>query len=161
MKQTIDDLRLEVDKEKEKRKQDIKNRACHNILKNTNHSLNSAFLLWKMYEPPMLMDNFDETMSINSASTDGEVFDENIEKQDVQNAKQLLKQEKAAYLENNEILKAYKKFGLGNEKPMTRINVFKFFEEIMDKKYVTDLQDLEAKRIPRTMTEFMLETLNR
>ena len=96
-----------------------------------------------MYEPPMQMETFDETESINSASTDGEFFgEENIERQDVKDTKQLLKDEKAAYLENNEVLKAYKKFGLGNEKPMTRINIFKFFEEMMDKKYVTDIQDL-------------------
>lgn len=161
MKQTIDDLRDEVKKANEQREADIKNRACYNILKNTHHGLNASFLMWKAYEPPMQMENFDETMSINSASTDGEVFEENIEKKDVKEAKNLLKEIKRAYLEDNEVLKAYKKFGLGNEKPMTRINIFKFFEELMDKKFITDEQDLAAKRIPRNMTEFMLEQLNR
>ena len=55
----------------------------------------------------------------------------------------------------------YKKNCIKGEKPMGYLNIFRFFEEMMDKKYEVDTGDLKAKRKPRTMTEFLIEHLNR
>jgi hypothetical protein len=55
----------------------------------------------------------------------------------------------------------FNKQGAKNEKPMAYLNIFRFFEEMMDKKFEVDNQDLSDHRRPRTMTEFMMEHLNR
>lgn len=44
---------------------------------------------------------------------------------------------------------------------MTYQNVFKFFENMMDRKFEVDKRDIEDKRVPRTMTEFLMEYLQR
>jgi len=64
-------------------------------------------------------------------------------------------------LENNEVLQTWKRNCLKNEKPMSYLNIFRFFEEMMDKKFKVDSEDLLARRKPRTMPEFLLEHLNR
>lgn len=46
-----------------------------------------------------------------------------------------------------------------NAKPMTYQNVFKLFENMMDQKYEVDKKDLKDRRVPRTMTEFLMEYL--
>jgi hypothetical protein len=48
-----------------------------------------------------------------------------------------------------------------NEKPMSTVNLFKFLEELMDKKVETDEKDIKEKRKPRSMAEFMQEHLSR
>lgn len=48
-----------------------------------------------------------------------------------------------------------------NEKPMSTVNLFKFLEELMDKKVETDEKDIKEKRKPRSMVEFMQEHLSR
>lgn len=58
-------------------------------------------------------------------------------------------------------MKAFKSCNLKNEKPMTYLNIFRFFEDMMDKKFEVDNGDLAARRKPRNMTEFMIEHLNR
>jgi hypothetical protein len=44
---------------------------------------------------------------------------------------------------------------------MSISNVFRLFEDLMDKKYETDICDIAASRQTRTMTEFLMEYLNR
>ena len=44
---------------------------------------------------------------------------------------------------------------------MTYINVFNFLEDIMDKKYETDMRDIKDHRQMRSMTEFVMESLQR
>jgi hypothetical protein len=41
---------------------------------------------------------------------------------------------------------AFNKQGSKNEKPMAYVNIFKFFEDMMDKKFETDTSDLKANR---------------
>ena len=48
-----------------------------------------------------------------------------------------------------------------NEKPMSTVNLFKFLEELMDKKVEIDEKDIKEKRKPRSMVEFMQEHLSR
>jgi hypothetical protein len=69
-----------------------------------------------------------------------------------------LEEENKSILENNEIIMSIKDT---NEKPMSHVNLFKFLEGLMDKKYEADIKDLKAKRLPRTMTEFIQEHLGR
>ena len=66
-------------------------------------------------------------------------------------------------LENNPLLKEWM---LGKargviEKPLSPIQVYKFFEDLMDEKYTTDCQDLRNKRLPRTFPEFIIEYIDR
>jgi hypothetical protein len=44
---------------------------------------------------------------------------------------------------------------------MTYHNVFKLFESMMDKKFEVDKRDIGDRRVPRTMTEFLMEYLQR
>ena len=44
-----------------------------------------------------------------------------------------------------------------NERPMTPVNFFKYFEQLLDKKYENDVADIEAGIQPRPMSTFMLE----
>lgn len=60
--------------------------------------------------------------------------------------------------ESNEVLTFVKGT---NEKPMSLPNLFKFLEELMDKKVETDEKDIKEGRRPRTMIEFMQEHLSR
>ena len=61
-------------------------------------------------------------------------------------------------IESNEILTLVKGT---NEKPMSLPNLFKFLEELMDKKVETDEKDIKEGRRPRNMIEFMQEHLSR
>ncbi|CAG9318926.1 unnamed protein product [Blepharisma stoltei] len=76
-------------------------------------------------------------------------------------AKESILQEKQKLLNENLIMENYKKVETKLEKPMSYINIFRFLEEMMDNKYKTDKKDLKDKRKPRSMTEFMMEYLNR
>lgn len=64
-------------------------------------------------------------------------------------------------MKNNPIMIALREAGLEREKPMTPINTFKFLEELMEKKYKSDLKDISDRREPRVMTEFLMEHLQR
>eukprot|EP00358_Blepharisma_japonicum_P005885 CAMPEP_0202942638 /NCGR_PEP_ID=MMETSP1395-20130829/2861_1 /ASSEMBLY_ACC=CAM_ASM_000871 /TAXON_ID=5961 /ORGANISM="Blepharisma japonicum, Strain Stock R1072" /LENGTH=451 /DNA_ID=CAMNT_0049639133 /DNA_START=481 /DNA_END=1834 /DNA_ORIENTATION=- len=55
----------------------------------------------------------------------------------------------------------YAKIEVKARKGMPSAKIFQFFEEMMDSKYKTDLKDLKDRRKPRTMTEFLMEFLNR
>ena len=69
-----------------------------------------------------------------------------------------IEEENKELIENNEILLQIKET---SEKPMSIVNLFKFLEELMDRKYEIDIKDLKDNRIPRTMTEFIQEHLSR
>ena len=72
----------------------------------------------------------------------------------------LVQEEKNDLLRDNLIISAFRAAGL-KEAPLAYVNVFRFFEELMDKKYEVDQADLAAFRRPRGMTEFMMEHLSR
>ena len=66
-------------------------------------------------------------------------------------------------LESNPLIKQWglaKQKGI-NEKPLSPIQVYKLFEDLMDEKYTTDVQDLRNKRLPRTLPEFLIEYVDR
>jgi receptor expression-enhancing protein 5/6 len=69
--------------------------------------------------------------------------------------------ERETALANNEVIKLFERFGSKSERPMSNLNIFKFFEELMDSKAETDVADIKARRQPRTMTEFMMEHLKK
>lgn len=71
----------------------------------------------------------------------------------------VLDQEGNALLDSNPILEAYKSLNHANEKPMSYINIFKFLEELMDKKFEADNQDALNLRPLTDMPSFVMETL--
>ena len=79
----------------------------------------------------------------------------------VQQADDLIDREKRDSIANNVIIHSLQRANISSEKPLTYLNIFKFFEELMDKKLEVDTQDLKAQRKPRGMTEFLMEHLNR
>ncbi|CAG9335791.1 unnamed protein product [Blepharisma stoltei] len=92
------------------------------------------------------------------------VMDEDLpesEKAVFEDANKEIANEDRKLIENNIIIESLRSCGFGNEKPMSYLNLFKFLEELMDKKFETDKKDLAERRQPRTMTEFLMEHLNR
>jgi len=79
---------------------------------------------------------------------------------EMEEGQKMLTRAKTALLIENPIRLTYESAGL-NEAPLAYANVFKFFEELMDRKYEIDQADIAARREPRSMAEFMLEHLNR
>ena len=101
-----------------------------------------------------------------SISVETEPVDEYITLQaaserDFEAAERLLRSESLTAMENNIILQSMKKNDPAPEKLLTNVNLFRFLEELMDKKLEVDNADLAAHRKPRTMTEFLMEHLNR
>lgn len=79
---------------------------------------------------------------------------------EMEEGEKVLTRAKTALLTENPVRLTFENAGL-NESPLAYANVFKFFEELMDKKYEIDQADIAARREPRSMAEFMLEHLNR
>ena len=93
------------------------------------------------------------------------VFEESTQdtefKEAQESASMALQQEKENLMESNAIMKELKGIDQRSVKPMNPTNTFKLLEEMMDQKYKTDQKDLADKRKPRSMTEYMVEFLNR
>jgi Ca2+-binding EF-hand superfamily protein len=79
----------------------------------------------------------------------------------LQQATSVLEEEKQQAVASNLILQTLQRANVPSEKPLTYLNVFKFFEEFMDKKFEVDTADFAALRRPRTITEFVMEHLIR
>lgn len=79
----------------------------------------------------------------------------------VEQAETLLGAERQEAVSSNVLIETLSKANVASERPLTYLNIFKFFEELMDKKFEVDSQDLQAGRKPRVMTEFLMEHLNR
>lgn len=80
---------------------------------------------------------------------------------DLEQAEALLNSEKQEAVTHNLILQNLQSASVPTDKPLTYLNIFKFFEELMDAKFDVDSKDLKARRKPRGMTEFLMEHLNR
>ena len=79
---------------------------------------------------------------------------------DFERAERLLRSETMDVMEHNILLDSMKK-SESPDKLLTNLNLFKFLEELMDRKLEVDKADLSARRKPRTMTEFLMEHLTR
>ena len=64
-------------------------------------------------------------------------------------------------IETNPIMISYKNIQGKPIVPLSYINVFKFLEEMMDKKYESDKKDIHDMRQMKSMTEFMMEHISR
>ena len=80
---------------------------------------------------------------------------------DLEQAEALLSSEKQEAVTHNLILQTLQSASVPTDKPLTYLNIFKFFEELMDAKFEVDSKDLKARRKPRGMTEFLMEHLSR
>jgi hypothetical protein len=63
-------------------------------------------------------------------------------------------------LRDNVIIETYEKQGNKNEKPMANLNLFRLFEDVMDKKLIADETELAEGTRPQTMPEFLMSHLN-
>jgi len=79
----------------------------------------------------------------------------------VEQAETLLGAERQEAVNSNVLIETLSKANVPADRPLTYLNIFKFFEELMDRKFEVDAQDLQAGRKPRAMTEFLMEHLNR
>ena len=102
----------------------------------------------------------DDSETIASSAIEEEE-EEKILKNDYIVADQLLNQENLMLIETNPIMISFKLIEGKTDRPMTYLNVFKFLEDIMDKKYETDVRDTKDLRQMRSMTEFVMESLQR
>ena len=79
----------------------------------------------------------------------------------LEQADAIINTEKQEAVTHNIILQNMQSASVATDKPLTYLNIFKFFEELMDAKFEVDSKDLKARRKPRGMTEFLMEHLNR
>ncbi|CAG9320877.1 unnamed protein product [Blepharisma stoltei] len=87
--------------------------------------------------------------------------DNKVNQAGVKAALDMLSEEQKATISENPLMIYYEAHRGRGEKPMSIQNVFRFFEEMLDKKYEADCADLEAKRAPRTMPDYMMDHLIR
>ena len=116
------------------------------------------FKVWVRYSP-------DKQQVIQLVDTDDLDFIDEVEEVELKNdyiiADQLIDEENRILIESNPIMIQYKQIEGKTEKPMSYVNIFKFLEDLMDKKYETDKKDIKDLRQMRSMTEFMMESLQR
>ena len=103
----------------------------------------------------------DDPIAVEEPIEVDEEEEEKILKNDYVVADQLLNQENLMLIETNPIMISFKLIEGKTDKPMTYMNVFKFLEDTMDKKYETDVRDIKDLRQMRSMTEFVMESLQR
>lgn len=121
-----------------------------------NNYIDTYFSKWKWIIEKDKAQDMGNVSGISSMSDMPDMDSFNVD--DIKFASQSMEEESKELIENNEIMKNIKET---NEKPMSVVNLFKFLEELMDKKYETDLKDIKEGRMPRTMTEFIQEHLLR
>lgn len=105
-----------------------------------------------------------EKAVIGFSDDEFDLDDEDDEKELVQEYKaadELILEENKYLIEHNIIMQSYKLIEGKTEKPMSYINIFKFLEELVSSKYETDKKDIKDLRQMRSMTEFMMESLQR
>ncbi|OMJ80965.1 hypothetical protein SteCoe_18673 [Stentor coeruleus] len=121
-----------------------------------NNYIDTYFSKWKWIVEKDKAQDIGNVTDISNISDMPDMESLNLD--DIKFARQSIEEESKELIENNEIIKNIKET---NEKPMSVVNLFKFLEELMDKKYETDLKDIKEGRMPRTMTEFIQEHLLR
>mmetsp|Transcript_27901 Transcript_27901/g.27583 ORF Transcript_27901/g.27583 Transcript_27901/m.27583 type:complete len:569 (+) Transcript_27901:372-2078(+) len=87
--------------------------------------------------------------------------DHKVNQDGVRAALGILSEEQKTAISENPLMIYYEAHRGRGERPMSVHNVFRFFEEMLDKKYEADCADLEAKRMPRTMPDYMMDHLIR
>ena len=80
-------------------------------------------------------------------------------KEDYELADKAINEENKKALENNKIVQMYTTLGNKSEKPMSIINIFKFLEDLMDKKFEADKQDAINLLPLRTIPDFLIDNL--
>ncbi|CAG9329268.1 unnamed protein product [Blepharisma stoltei] len=72
-----------------------------------------------------------------------------------------MQEDNKTMIECNAVTKAIREAGIPNEKPISYLNVFKFLEDLMDKKFEADRKDLSERKTPKPMPDFLMEHLNK
>ena len=76
-----------------------------------------------------------------------------------QAADQILSKTASDLFATNKIILQYNQINSSTEKPLSFINVLKFLEELMDKKFESDKQEVSENKPVTSMPEFMMEFL--
>lgn len=166
--QTITQLQLSVAQYNEL----LKSNKLRGILKfmtrNIKDSLQEAVDKWK---DGSFIESSSYDISMNSTMLDSDFKPEDInfnmttEYDDIKSNEEvndILSEINNYVLEHNPLLKDLRSFSSeDNTRSLQIANVFKMFEDMMDRKYEVDCQDIKAKRKPRSMTEFLMEYLTR
>jgi hypothetical protein len=161
----INDLKKQIDKLNEdlalqKKKHDVSMsrsflvRLCHVFKEKEGLS----FRKWRSYDNKA-QSKLELALMDSAPALDAE--EESEYKQDYVVADQIISAENINLIEINPIMLNFRTVEGKCEKPMSYINVFKFLEELMDRKFETDKKDIADSRQMRSMTEFMMEYLNR
>ena len=116
-----------------------------------SHMPEMAFTIWKWVLRCSQAPKPERSMFVEAISS------EHLDANDL-NIDNIAAAENKELLETNDIMLKYSK---SKEKPMGTVNLFKFLEELMDRKYESDVKDLKEGRTPRTMTEYVQEHLSR
>jgi len=151
------DLQIKYSKLSKEHHNSLKLSRLKKVKKNLHKQLKAAFSKWK--KPPEKLDIFKTNqheyippVSLNFEKSKPIYFTK---------ADKAVREEKQHLIDTNIIIQTVQKQGLLDAKPMSYYNLFKFLEDLMDKKFETDKRDLNDKRQPRSMTEFLMEHLMR
>ena len=136
--------------------------------RNVKESLQDAVDRWKIAVIP---EESSYSTSMNSTMLDSDFKADDVnfalasEYDDIKSneeVNEILSEMNKYVLENNPLLHELRSYSIDEStKHMPIANLFKMFEEMMDRKYEVDCQDIKAKRKPRYMTEFLMEHLTR
>lgn len=81
------------------------------------------------------------------------------QKEGPQNTEEALARSSSDLFSSNPLIKLFKEVQNTGEKPMSRINVFRFLEDLFDKKFEVDKQDERDSKALMSVPEFMMEHL--
>lgn len=127
--------------------------------KNIKADLKEFMDRWKMLDIVELSGS-ESAGDITMFSTDDDMEEFKISEKNVAEAKDIIELENKLVLKENPLL-AYTDFSKKSESAMAFTSVFRFFEEMMDKKYEADVANSLANRPPCTLPDFFIDHLNR
>lgn len=120
-------------------------RLCHTYIEMQRQ----GFIKWKKYKlsPVIKLDIVPKIMAVEEY------------KEGPQGVDEALSRSSSDLIAANPLIKLFKQIEDTNEKPMSFINVFKFLEELLDKKFEADKQDERDSKALTSIPEFMMDYL--
>ncbi|OMJ79299.1 hypothetical protein SteCoe_20721 [Stentor coeruleus] len=134
----------------------LKNMVIIRLKYSLNKHIDGYFSKWKLISENGIFGDKSIISNMSRKSINDIPDSDSFNADDNKIASQSIEEVNKEFIENNELIKNLNEI---NEKPMSIFNLFKFLEELMDKKYETDLKDIKEGRMPGTMTEFIQEHL--
>lgn len=148
-------LRDQVDKYNKTLARSFLVRLCH-VFKEQE---GEGFRKWRVYRPEK--ENLIDFVPSNLVLSFPETEDELNNPDSYKAADKALRGTNEYLISTSKIVEVYKTLDHSIEKPMSFINVFKFLEELMDKKQEADRQASSEKKSIQSMPGFMLDYLSK